>query len=54
MAIMKNFVKIAQGSGAKTLKVDGSVANEKLLPFLQKHYNAHTAGANEIITISLK
>jgi hypothetical protein len=53
-AVVRNFVKSAQEHGANTLKIEGTIANTDLLSFVQKHYNARTMGANEIITIPLR
>jgi hypothetical protein len=52
-SIIKNLIQLAQKNGATTLRIEGTVANEKLLEVLAKRYGMQTEGATESIVIKL-
>ncbi|WOS40851.1 RHS repeat-associated core domain-containing protein [Xanthomonas rydalmerensis] len=52
--IVDNMVETARATGATSLRIEASFANEKLFDFLARRYNVVSEGANETITISLK
>jgi RHS repeat-associated protein len=52
--IVGNLVKLATKSGASALRIEGSLANEKLLTALAKRYGLKTQGGIDYIMIYLK
>jgi hypothetical protein len=54
LGVMKNLADLAKANGATTLRVEGSLANEKLAGALAGRYGVTTSGAVDTITISVK
>lgn len=52
--IVDNMMETARATGATSLRIEASFANEQLLAFLAKRYNVVTEGGHEVIVISLK
>ncbi|MFY9824701.1 MAG: RHS repeat-associated core domain-containing protein [Thermoanaerobaculia bacterium] len=53
LSVVRNLIQLAQQNGATTLRIEGTVANEKLLEVLAKRYGMQTEGATESIVIKL-
>jgi len=53
LQIVNNLKSLATTNGANTLKIEGTLANPKLLSIMQQRYGAVTSGANDTITIPL-
>jgi hypothetical protein len=51
--IIKNLIELAKSHGARTLHIEGTLANEKLYRVLEKKYGIVTDGTNETITFNL-
>ena len=51
--IIKNLSELAKQSGASTLRIEGTIANEQLYNVLSR-YGLKTTGATDFIEILLK
>jgi RHS repeat-associated protein len=51
--IIENLAKLASKAGASTLRIEGTIANEKLYEVLAKRYGLQTEGATDYILIQL-
>jgi hypothetical protein len=52
--LIPNLENLARSQGATTLRIEGSLANERLFKALARSYKVVTEGARDIITIPLK
>jgi hypothetical protein len=52
--VVENLSATARAQGATKLRIEGTLANERLYNILQKRYGLVTEGSNDIITIPLK
>lgn len=53
LQVIRNMVETAKNGGASTLRIEGTIANERLYNILEKRYNLITDGATDSITIKL-
>ena len=53
LQIVNNLSKTAKANGASTLRIEGTLANEKLYNILSKRYGLTSKGATDVITIPL-
>lgn len=53
LQIINNMTDSARATGATSLRVEGSIANERLYGALQKRYGLTTSGATDSINIPL-
>jgi RHS repeat-associated protein len=53
-SIIKNLTETARSQGATSLRIEGTIANERLYNVLAKRYGLQTSGATDFITIPLK
>lgn len=51
LQIVSNLVNTAKANGAKNLRIEGTLANEKLYNVLSKRYGLKSDGASDVITI---
>lgn len=49
-----DFGHIAEQAGASTLRIKGTIANERLLEVLRRRFGVITEGANEFFEIQLR
>jgi RHS repeat-associated protein len=54
LQVVGNMAEAAKASGATTLRIEGTIANERLYNVLQKRYGLMSSGATDSITIPLK
>jgi hypothetical protein len=54
LQVVGNMAEAAKTSGATTLRIEGTIANEKLFNVLQRRYGLTSSGATDSITIPLK
>ena len=54
LKIVTNLMNTARASGATSLRIEGTIANETLYKVLAKRYGLSSQGANDVITIPLK
>jgi RHS repeat-associated protein len=52
-SIIKNLTDTARSQGATSLRIEGTIANERLYNVLVKRYGMQTSGATDFITIPL-
>ena len=50
-SIVDNLIETAKASGATSLRLEGTLANGRLLGVMKQRYGATTSGANDIIQI---
>jgi hypothetical protein len=48
------MVDAAKASGATSLRIEGTIANERLYNVLERRYGLTSSGATDVITIPLK
>lgn len=53
LQVVGNMAEAAKASGATTLRIEGTIANERLYNVLQKRYGLTSSGATDSITIPL-
>jgi RHS repeat-associated protein len=53
LSIIENLANTARAHGATTLRIEGTVANPKLMRVLERKYGFKTEGANEYIELML-
>ncbi len=51
LSIVDNLINTAKANGATSMRLEGTLANSRLLSIMQKRYNATTSGANDVIQI---
>jgi RHS repeat-associated protein len=54
LRIVANLIKLAAESGASTLRIEGNIANPKLLEVLTKRWGMQTQGGTDFIVIVIK
>jgi hypothetical protein len=54
LEIVSNLANTARSSGASSLKIEGTLANERLYNILSKRYGLTSQGAKDVITIPLQ
>jgi RHS repeat-associated protein len=54
LQVVGNMVEAAKASGAKLLRIEGTIANERLYNVLARRYGLTSNGATDVITIPLK
>jgi hypothetical protein len=54
LQVVGNMAEAAKANGATTLRIEGTIANERLYNALQKRYGLTSSGAKDLITIPLK
>ena len=52
--MINSLSSTAKAAGAQTLRIEGTIANEKLLDLLTKRFNFVSSGSTEYIEILLK
>jgi hypothetical protein len=54
LAVVSNMVEAAKANGATTLRIEGTIANERLYDVLQRRYGLTSSGATDVLTIPLR
>ncbi len=54
LEIVNNLANTARSSGANTLRIEGTLANERLYNVLSRRYGLTSEGATDVITIPLR
>ncbi|UJB17685.1 MULTISPECIES: RHS repeat domain-containing protein [Lysobacter] len=52
--IVENLTATARAAGATTLRIEGTLANERLYNVLARRYGIASEGANDVITVTVK
>jgi len=54
LQVMSNMIETAKANGATTLRIEGTIANERLYNILQNRYGLTSSGATDLITIPIR
>lgn len=54
LQVVGNMAEAAKASGATSLRIEGTIANERLYNVLQRRYGLTSSGATDSITIPLR
>lgn len=54
LQIVGNLIQLATKSGASSLRIEGTLANPRLLDVLTRRYKLQTSGATDSIVIVLQ
>ena len=54
LQVVGNMAEAAKASGATSLRIEGTIANERLYNVLERRYGLTSSGATDVITIPLK
>ena len=49
--VIDSLINVAKANGARSLRIEGTLANERLLDILRKRYGASSNGADDVIDI---
>jgi hypothetical protein len=52
--IIRNLARLARAEGARTLRIEGTLANERLYRILTARFGLSTAGAVDFIEVELE
>jgi hypothetical protein len=54
LQVVGNMVESAKANGATALRIEGTIANERLYNILQNRYDLTSSGATDLITIPIR
>lgn len=51
LSVVNNIIDTAKANGATSLRLEGTLANDRLLKVMQRRYNATTTDGTEVIEV---